>query len=137
MILLSMLTRISYSKYTLELATIEDINHMKQVHYQFDADLKVPYVDPVHATGKLLLAVDESQLLLQWKANSQAYELDAKYSRSTPGEHLIYAKIQADDKVHLLSIKAQNGQDKMLEIDFQADKHYFFLGKVSSSVLVR
>ena len=94
-------------------------------------------MDPVHATGKLLLAGDESQLLLQWKANSQAYELDAKYSRSTPGEHLIYAKIQADDKVHLLSIKAQNGLDKMLEIDFQADKHYFFLGKVSSSVLVR
>ena len=93
-------------------------------------------MDPVHATGKLLLAGDESQLLLQWKANSQAYELDAKYSRSTPGEHLIYAKIQADDKLHLLSIKAKNGQDKMLEIDFQADKHYFFLGKVSSSVLV-
>ena len=94
-------------------------------------------MDPVHATGKLLLAGDESQLLLQWKANSQAYELDAKYSRSTPGEHLIYAKIQADDKLHLLSIKAKNGQDKMLEIDFQADKHYFFLGKVSSSILVR
>ena len=75
-------------------------------------------MDPVHATGKLLLAGDESQLLLQWKANSQAYELDAKYSRSTPGEHLIYAKIQADDKLHLLSIKAKNGQGQFLLMNY-------------------
>ena len=47
---------------------------MLQVNYQFDADLKVPYVDPVHATGKLLLSGQEAHLLLQWRANSQVWK---------------------------------------------------------------
>ena len=44
-----------------------------EVNYQFDADLKVPYVEPVHATGKLLLSGQEAHLLLEWRANGQVY----------------------------------------------------------------
>ena len=43
---------------------------------------------------------------------------------------MIYAKIAVNNKVHLLSIKTSTGSTKMVEVDLQATKHYYFLGKV-------
>ena len=65
--------------------------------------------------------------------------MDAKYSRPVSGEHLIYAKVEVNQMVHLLSIRSNTGPNKMVEVDIQQsgltdwnDKHYYFLGKVSA-----
>ena len=100
------------------------------INYQFDANLKLPYLDQIKVGGKLLLGQGQSHVLLEWMLNDQVHKLDAKYA-NVNRRHVVKAVLSSNGHIYDMYAEVLTGETKSVQVDLKTvSRHYFFIGKV-------